>query len=266
MSRIAFIILLSLSAYATCFAQSAYKGLTPGQSTRADVERVLGQPVKSVSKTLVEYKSPEAAGKLFVQYRNDSPAAIVERIEMACPDYACAVAGISQLRPPDEEEDARKVEPPGGWLSAQPPWKRMWYWGAPRFVVYTELRKADNPNPLPDAEVRLGFYSKELYEGAVPKGCTGMEFGTWESDSLGRINIVRDGHNGIRGTYSKNNGSFNLNNVRRGEWKDDTGSGVINIAFRDGDRLVISRRTAGTEQKLLLAEARCAKAQGGGNN
>jgi hypothetical protein len=32
------------------FGQSSYKGLTPGQSTRVDVERVLGRPPKHIAK------------------------------------------------------------------------------------------------------------------------------------------------------------------------------------------------------------------------
>jgi hypothetical protein len=264
MSKIAFIIFLLLLASAPCLSQSSFMGLTPGKSTRVDVERAFGKPIQSVSKTLIEYKSPEAAGKLFVQYRDESPAGVVERIEMACLDYVCARAGIKQLTPPDEMLDA-KVEPPGGWWSASPPFKRIWYWGAPRFVVYTELWKTDrNPD---HAEVRLGFYSKELYEGAVPQGCTDTVLGNWESDGLGRLNIVKDGENGIRGTYSKNNGSFILNNEGKGKWKDDTGSGEITISRRDGDILVHWRRTAGTGGKDLLYErARCLKTQGGGNN
>ena len=43
---------LLLFACATCFGQSTYKGLTPGQSTKTDVERVLGPPVKEHSETL----------------------------------------------------------------------------------------------------------------------------------------------------------------------------------------------------------------------
>jgi hypothetical protein len=58
--RNTFAVVLLLLLCGFCFGQSSYKGLTPGQSTRADVERVLGQPVKSVSKTLVEYKNREA--------------------------------------------------------------------------------------------------------------------------------------------------------------------------------------------------------------
>ena len=254
---IAFVTLFCVS----CFGQTSYKGLTPGQSTRADVDRVLGQPVKSVSKTLIEYKSPGNAGQLFVQYRNDSPAAIVERIERACqPNSPCA--DIGQLTPPAEMLDA-KVEPPGGFYSARPPFKRIWYWGAPRFVVYTELWKTDrNPG---NAEIRLAFYSKELYESAAPQGCTDTVLGTWESDSLGRMNILRDGDNGNRGTYSKNTGSFTLNNLGSGKWKDDTGSGTINIKRHQDGITVEWRRTAGTGRGMLFDVARCVQSQDGGS-
>src|ERR1700716_3084346 len=69
-----------------CLGQTSYKGLTPGKSTRADVERVLGQPVNTVSETLVEYAPPSnpdparyrVKAKVYVQYRKNS--AIVERI------------------------------------------------------------------------------------------------------------------------------------------------------------------------------------------
>ncbi len=50
MSRISFIILIVMLGWATCFGQSSFKGLTPGRSTRADVERVLGQPVKELKR------------------------------------------------------------------------------------------------------------------------------------------------------------------------------------------------------------------------
>lgn len=43
MSRIPFIILSVLLSCAAGFGQTSYKGLTPGKSTKADVERVLGR-------------------------------------------------------------------------------------------------------------------------------------------------------------------------------------------------------------------------------
>src|SRR2546421_1586400 len=86
MKRITLCTLFVVIVCATCFAQTTYNGLTPGKSTRADAERVLGQPVPSVSKskTLIEYKAPGNVGKLYTQYRDDSSAATVERIELLC--------------------------------------------------------------------------------------------------------------------------------------------------------------------------------------
>lgn len=74
-------LLLTLSG-GTCFGQSSYKGITPGKSTRADAERVLGRPVKAVSATVVEYRPQPLTSKVYVQYRKNSP--IVERIEVVC--------------------------------------------------------------------------------------------------------------------------------------------------------------------------------------
>ena len=67
---------------AICVGQSSYKGLTPGTSTRAEAERVLGQPVKNVSATLIEYRPQPLTSKIYVQYRKDSP--VIERIEFFC--------------------------------------------------------------------------------------------------------------------------------------------------------------------------------------
>jgi hypothetical protein len=75
---------LLLFAWGICFSQTSFHGLTPGWSTRADVERLLGQPIKEHSSTLVEYhplQESRARGvtKVYVQYRKDS--SVVERIE-----------------------------------------------------------------------------------------------------------------------------------------------------------------------------------------
>lgn len=218
-----FLLLTSL----ICVGQTSYKGLTPGQSTRADVERVLGQPVKEVSKTLVEYRSPENAVKLFVQYRAESPAAIAERIEQTCVSASCRSA---------LEEYSRRgaVALPDVIVLKQNAGAGLYvdYYGAPRFIVSTLINKTGSAT---DFESRVAFYSKELYESVVPKGgCTGTIFGTWQTDR-GRVTMWRVGDNGIRGTYSKNNGTFNLKRERDdfetgayvGEWKDDTGSGTM---------------------------------------
>src|SRR2546428_1912970 len=82
--------LFMLIACATCFAQSTYKGLTPGKSTRAEVEGVLGLPKSEVSETLIEYTPREDVSRLYVQYGGKTPTAIAERIELICGDFDTA--------------------------------------------------------------------------------------------------------------------------------------------------------------------------------
>ena len=50
------------------FAQMSFQGLTPGSSTRNDVERVLGKPVRSISASEFEYKAPVGIAKVEVIY------------------------------------------------------------------------------------------------------------------------------------------------------------------------------------------------------
>lgn len=223
-----------------CFGQSTYKGLTPGKSTKADVGQVLGQPVQNVSKTLIEYKSPEGWGRSYVQYRDESPAAVVDRLEIICSDTTCAPVMGKLLQPlKDILEDALV----GNSQFTVIPFKRVRYYGTPRFIVYTDMVKADN-----SIENRLAFYSRELYESAIPKGgCTGTLFGTWDTDR-GRATFTRTGDSGVTGTYSKNNGTFSLKNTRAGlfydgEWKDDSGSGTMTMKLeRSKDNETFSAR------------------------
>ena len=55
MQRTLFIIFF-LTSCATCFGQTSYNGLTPGQSTRAEVERALGEPTNKLTDRLLEYE------------------------------------------------------------------------------------------------------------------------------------------------------------------------------------------------------------------
>jgi len=228
-TRLSLGILFLFLACATCVAQTSYKGLTPDKSTRADVERVLGRPVKSVSKTLVEYKSPEEGARLYVQYSDESPTAIVERIELTCFDddevhdkCGPVLNAIGQLDGVLEDASASTIKQEGRTI--------IRYFGAPRFMVWRLSGKGVN------AEQRLAYYSQQLYESAVPKGgCTGTIFGMWQTDR-GRMTVVRVGDNGIQGTYAKNNGSFDLKQVRggyMGEWKDNTGSGRMALMLNN---------------------------------
>lgn len=241
MHRTSSVILFALLSCVTAFGQTGYKGLTPRQSTKADVERVLGQSVNNISKTLVEYKSPEGVGQLFVQYRDESPTAIVERIEHIClndgsdaHDLCGPALYLGQLRGVLEDAFSNTIKQEDPLL--------VRYYGAPRFMVWTLRTRGIN------SEYRLAYYSKSLYESVVPKGgCTGTIFGTWQTER-DRVTVVREGDDRIRGTYAKNNGSFSLKHKENGyvgEWKDDTGSGTMALLL-DGDsfRASLSRGSA----------------------
>src|SRR5438105_15696038 len=89
------IVLFILLNCCNCFGQSSFKGLTPGKSAKADVERVLGQPVREISETLSEYKADSTTQQIFVQYRRAT--LIVERIEVVYPGGIARAAALRSL-------------------------------------------------------------------------------------------------------------------------------------------------------------------------
>ena len=189
------IAVLTLSCVA-CFGQSSVLGLTPGKSTRSDVERVLGRPVQGLSKTLIQYKPQQNSDKIFVQYRDASAATIVERIELTCvSDLGEYISSDSRCRVWSEslrqkynnidlsEPDAFKR------TSLYPQGKTVSYFGLPRFIVITEKRPETGDDGFED---RYAFYSRKLFESVVPtRGWTAIQFATtaaiWSSASRGHI-------------------------------------------------------------------------------
>jgi hypothetical protein len=150
--KVAFWLLLLCT---TCFSQSSFYGLTPGKSTRADVERVLGQPVKEHSPTLVEYHPPQdrraAVTKVYVQYRTGSP--IVERIEILLAQLHTRAEALERVRLP-ERAAARGLNAAGVLQE---------YFGPPFYVVLTYQDKSES------GVVRYGSYSPELFNAAFAK-------------------------------------------------------------------------------------------------
>jgi len=263
---------MTVLACVICFGQTSYKGLTPGKSTRADVEAVFGLPVRSVSKTLIEYKSPEYIGKVYVQYRDESAAAIVERLELTCvatgndPCWLRYRSMTDKYLTNEGLADTRNHAGEGGIN-----FKSVYWFGASRFMVVT-FAEHD--------EVRVAFYSKELYETVAPKpqGCTGTIFGDWETNH-GRMTVVRVGdleRDGmftktlVKGTYSTNNGTFTgeLSSIgyMYAEWKDDTGTGKMKISVVNDKLNGDWERTTGTAPPKGSWEGHCVEVRGGGNN
>ncbi|HEX6188076.1 MAG TPA: TonB family protein [Pyrinomonadaceae bacterium] len=153
MHKTSIITVFLLLSGAACFGQTSYKGLAPGKSTRAEVERVLGQPVNRVSETLVEYRAQPLTNQIFVQYGRDS--AVGRRIELFCrmENSTCAdlLNSLDLRLPLSDAEKIRRQD--GKWLA---------YYGAPLFIITT----GEMTGPTP---ARVGFYSRDLYESAVAK-------------------------------------------------------------------------------------------------
>src|SRR5438128_7618619 len=78
--RIVITIFWLVLAYMPCLGQTSFQGLTAGTSTRSDVARVLGQPVRTISTTLSEYNPPAGIAKVEVAYSAGSD--LVERMEV----------------------------------------------------------------------------------------------------------------------------------------------------------------------------------------
>jgi hypothetical protein len=253
LQKIPVIIFFFLFACGACWGQSSYKGLTPGKSTRADVERVLGRPANKVSETLVEYAAPRdpdparyrVKAKVYVQYRRDSST--VERIAVVTrgEDTNAAPAPYWQSFDRSYGEgwqsglvDA-KIEVKKGNQT-----REVIYMGEPLFAVYSST------TPYSYDDDRVEYYSRELYESAVPQtGCTGTLVGDWNTE-LGRMTITAiertSKYRRIKGTYSKNNGSFvgtaDFDSLK-GDWKDATGAGSFDLRI-GGERYNTENRGA----------------------
>ena len=277
------IVLLTLGPAIWSSGQSTFRGLTPGRSTRPELEREIGHPVKALSATLFEYKEPEDLGrpmgvdKIFVQYRDESPSAVIERIEVLC-DYP----GRPQNRPDGCYGINERLKERGlkGRLYAhiveeeKSGLTRMTnYYGPPALSVHTDRKDGERP-----IQSRLGLYSAELFDATVPRSCTGTFLGEWEttrgrlvlSDLPGNLERNREKPN-TKGTYSSGNGTLTAfeGAFLTGEWTDVTGTGTFELKFNWNDPFKIAphevrktftgtwKRTTGKGPKKGTWEGRC---------
>lgn len=127
-------------------AQSNWRGIQPGTSTRAQVERITGAPVQALTDTLAEYKGTQPDERVFVQYR---AGGVVDRVEilMAAPVERAAAQrefGLAAVPEVSKKNSRGKTEE---------------YYGS-AMVVLT----------LGDAGVeRRAYYSRELFEASGGK-------------------------------------------------------------------------------------------------
>jgi hypothetical protein len=151
MHRTSIIILFVLLSSFTCVSQSSYKGLTPGKSTRLDLEQVLGRPLRELSETLVEYKSDRPTQQVFVQYGRDT--GVVVRIEVAHSD---ALERSVVLRSVDLPELST------AWQTNAKQ-KLEEYFSSKNMVLTYAGEDAST------GVSRIGYYSSELFQNASAK-------------------------------------------------------------------------------------------------
>jgi hypothetical protein len=175
--RILYLACFLALAHNSGFSQKPYKGLTPGKSTRAEVERLLGRPVGKVSETLIEYRpqplseyNPQPlTGKIYAQYRVGSP--VVDRIEVLCDSNSNCLGDMGKnclymLVQPYEAAVHKFPAPEATAYEGKgtDKEKQIEYFGKPYYAVRTLILKNGNV-----AICTMGFYSPELYQAALPK-------------------------------------------------------------------------------------------------
>lgn len=147
----ALLVLIAATAYS--HAQSAYRGIMPGTSTKAQAERVLGSPAKAVSATLSEYAGTSEVDKIYVQYRADS--SVVERIELLYGEGVSKGEIVAKFKLPTES--AWKVNARGN--------VEEYYSGRNIVLTFEGEDKSGGVR-------RVGHYSPELFATVLPSGET----------------------------------------------------------------------------------------------
>lgn len=141
-----------------------YGKLVPGQSTKIEVDALLGQPLNNISETLLEYK-PLYSGdhQLYVQYHKGSH--VVDRIEMvfsqplsrdaAMRNHLVNLSRGSMFA----GQDTSAVKATTTLINSK---GRLEEYLSSDYVVMTHESKSLTSNVI-----RLALYSKDLFDGAV---------------------------------------------------------------------------------------------------
>ena len=171
--------LFLLSFCATCLGQTSFQGLTPGASTRGEVSKALGQPVRALSDTLLEYSPPAGIGKVLVSYRGGS--SLVERVEVYFLKPISRGALLQKLNAP-QRADAKTMNAEGQLVE---------YFGGQSTLALT-YQSSDAGSGV----THVGYCSRELFESAVAKipGARqnhGAQSGSSRNDS-GAVTGLRD--------------------------------------------------------------------------
>ncbi len=202
-------IVFVLVGCVSALGQASYRGLTPGKSTRAEVARALGQPLRKVSPTLSEYKSNKKTEQTFVQYRPDS--AIVERIEKIYSDTVDRSVMLRTLNLPPQP------------TAAQPNSKGRLEEYFPTAAVVLTYGGAE----ITSGVKSVGYYSRELFESAASRiptdsatpasnnSLSGRWSGSWKNTRGGSGDTSVNIHEQDTGTITGDENGWVIENGQR---------------------------------------------------
>ncbi len=142
---IAFLVVATI----TSLGQSTYRGLTPGTSTRADVDKVLGRPTSQHSEQLFEYN--KGGKQIYIQYGMESPTAI--RIQVIYSPSSkrseiLAREGLPMIA------DTRRTNKQGALEE---------YFANSKYIVLTYEENSQNKVS------QVGYFSRPLFESVTPE-------------------------------------------------------------------------------------------------
>lgn len=139
--------LLILLFYANCYAQSSFMALTPGKSSKLDVEKALGPPASQVTERLLEYRKGEK--QVYVQYSKETALAI--RIQVVYSPSVARSEIVSTLGLPSM----------GGIRRTNKKGVLEEYFGNPNYIVLTYEDHSQTQIS------QAGYYSRQLFESAT---------------------------------------------------------------------------------------------------
>jgi hypothetical protein len=180
-----FIIFFIVMSAITCLGQSSFQGLTPGKSTRANVENLMGRPVRQLSETLSEYKSSQRTEQVFVQYVRDSDEIV--RIEVT---YAYAIERSAALGSANLPERSTRWQ-----INSK---NRLEEYFSQALVVLTYMG-----TDVSTGVTRIGYYSRQLFESSLAKLPPGS---AKETPGLNRLAAAAD--NPVRGQPQPTAGNY----------------------------------------------------------
>jgi hypothetical protein len=139
-----------LIAAGSAVAETLYKDIQPGKSTREEVARTLGQPVRQISATEWEYRPQLGTGKIVVEFRAQD--AVVDRLDLHFRDATIRAAVLDALQlPPEPTATGRSA---GGTL--------VEYFGD-RILMSLTYATGD----LQGGVTIVGYYSRVRFDRAV---------------------------------------------------------------------------------------------------